>query len=215
VSEPISVRARFERFPATVKGAFILRGEDRDPHQVVFGEARAVAVAGGVAREVPIAATTLDVAPHQDVFVPFELTVADLEPGWYGFECRLVVDGIPSIYPGGRRFAVPWPRSTVRRGTVRIDRTVQLGERTTVRVGQLDCGGDSVRLSLTVDPPGPVSVRLLADGTLLEELASEADEGSGRVRVTAYPLLRVHGALRIELKARGRAAVAAVDVPLP
>ena len=40
VSDPISVRARFERFPATVKGAFILRGEDANPHQVVVGGAR-------------------------------------------------------------------------------------------------------------------------------------------------------------------------------
>ena len=45
-SEPISVRARFERFPATVKGAFIIRGEDPDPHQVVFREARVVAIGG-------------------------------------------------------------------------------------------------------------------------------------------------------------------------
>ena len=29
-----SIRAHFERFPATVKGAFVLRGADRDPHQV-------------------------------------------------------------------------------------------------------------------------------------------------------------------------------------
>lgn len=215
MSEPISIRARFERFPATVKGAFILRGEDRDPHQVVFGDARAVAVAGGSAREVPVAATTLDVAPHQDVFVPFELMVADLEPGWYGFECRLEVDGIPAVYPGGRRFAVPWPRATVRRGSVRIDRSLKVGERTTVRVEQLDCGGDSVRLSLIVEPPGQISVRLLADGTVLEQLGTETDESSGRVRVTAYPLMRVHGALRIELKGRGREAVAALDVPLP
>jgi hypothetical protein len=214
VIEPISVRARFERFPATVKGAFLLRGEDRDPHQVVFGEASAVAVAGGAARVVPVAATTLDVVPHQDVFVPFELVVADLEAGWYGFECRLEVDGVASLYRCDRRFVVPWPRATVRRGTVRIDRTIGLGGRT-VAVRQLDCGGDSVRLSLTVDPPGRVSVRILADGTVLEILGSDVDEDTGRVRVTAYPLLRTHGSVRIEVKGRGAGAEGALEVPLP
>lgn len=213
--EPLSVRARFERFPATVKGAFILRGEDRDPHQVVFREARAVEVAGGASHPVPVAATTLDVAPHQDVFVPFELLVVDLEPGWYGFECALEVDGIPSTYPGGRRFAVPWPRATVRRGQVRIDETVRLGGRATARVDQLDCGGDSVRLSLSVDPPGPISVRLLADGAVLEPLASDVDESTGRAKATAYPLLRTHALLRIELKGRGRGATGSLDVHLP
>ena len=215
MSEPLSVRARFERFPATVKGAFILRGEDRDPHQVVFHGARAVAVAGGGTRPVPVLATTLDVAPHRDVFVPFEVLVADLEPGWYGFECDLEIDGILSTCPGGRRFAVPWPRSTVRRGQVRIDTSVRLGERATVRVEHVDCGGDSVRLSLSVDPPGPLTVRLLADGAVLEELEADVDETSGRARVVAYPLLRTHGVLRIELKGRGRGADGALDVPLP
>lgn len=211
----VSVRARFERFPATVKGAFILRGEDPDPHQVVFREARVAEVGGRAARPVPVAATTLDVAPHRDVFVPFEIVVVDLEPGWYDFECDLEVDGVASTFPGGRRFAVPWPRATLRRGQVRIDETVPLGERATVRVEHLDCGGDSVKLSLSVEPPGPVSVRLLADGATLQPLDADVDETTGRVRVTAYPLLRSHGALRIELKGRGRGAEAALDVPLP
>ncbi len=213
MTETLSVRARFEKFPATVKGAFILRGEDRDPHQVVFRQARAVAVSGGSWREIPVAATTLDVAPHQDVFVPFELMVSDLESGWYGFECDLEVDGDASTFPGGRRFAVAWPRATLRRGQIRVDRTIVLGERTTVRVDHVDCGGESVRLTLVVDPPAPVQVRLLADGQRLEILEQETDETSGRVRLTAYPLLRAHGVLRLELRARG--AETALDVPLP
>lgn len=211
----LSVRARFERFPATVKGAFILRGEDRDPHQVVVLQARAVAVSGGEWREVPVAATTLDVAPHRDVFVPFELVVADLESGWYGFELDLELDGNPETFPGGRRFAVPWPRATVRRGQIRVDRTVALGERAKVRVDHVDCGGDSTKLALEVEPPVPVQVRLLADGARLQILEDEMDEASGRIKVTAYPLLRAHAILRIELKGRGRGAETSLDVRLP
>ncbi len=214
MSETLSVRARFERFPATVKGAFILRGEDRDPHQVQVVRARAVAVAGREWREVPIGSTTLDTAPHRDVFVPFELMVADLEPGWYGFELDLEVDGNAATFPGGRRFAVPWPRATVRRGQIRVDRSVRLGDRAEARVEQVDCGGDSIRLTLTVDPPMPVQVRLLTAGARLEILEHDVDEATGRNRVTAYPLLRAHTGLRIELKGRGRGAEGALEVPL-
>ncbi|HEX5951192.1 MAG TPA: hypothetical protein VFZ96_09325 [Actinomycetota bacterium] len=214
MTEPLSVRARFERFPATVKGAFVLRGEDRDPHQVEVVRARAVAVAGRTWREVPIASTTLDAAPHRDVFVPFELMVADLEPGWYGFELDLEVDGNAATFPGGRRFAVPWPRATVRRGQIRVDRTVDVGGRATATIEHVDCGGDSIRLALTVRPATAVQVRLLADGARLEVLETETDETTGRTRVTAFPLLRAHGLLRIELRGRGRGVEGALDVPL-
>ena len=40
--ERVSIRAHYERFPATVKGAFVLRGSDRDPH-LVSGPAPGVA----------------------------------------------------------------------------------------------------------------------------------------------------------------------------
>jgi hypothetical protein len=207
------VRARFEKFPATVKGAFILRGEDRDPHQVVFKQVRVVGVAGQGDQPIQVAADTLDVAPKHDVFVPFELGVTELEPGWYGFECEVDVDGVRHTYPGGRRFAVAWPRATVRRGTVRVDKRVRLGAMT-VRVEQVECGGDSIRLSLVLDPPGPLTVRLSAGGARVEVLELELDDATGRGKVTAYPLMRTDAALHIELKGRDRAAKA-LDVKLP
>ena len=126
MSEPISVRARFERFPATVKGVFILRGEDPDPHQVVFREARVVSIGGSQAYPITMAPATLDVAPRRDVFVPFEMAVTDLDPGWYELECELDVDGRPKTLPGGRRFSVAWPRATVRRGQVPVGREIDL-----------------------------------------------------------------------------------------
>ena len=94
LTDPVSVRARFERFPATVKGAFILRGEDADPHQVVFREANVVGLGLGVTKPMPMTSATLDVAPHRDVFVPFEMPVSELEPGWYTMTCDLEVDGV-------------------------------------------------------------------------------------------------------------------------
>lgn len=215
MSQPISVRARFERFPATIKGALILRGEDRDPHQVVFHGVRASAVVGTATRSVEVAATTLDVVPHRDVFVPFELQVADLEPGWYGFECDLEVDGERGRYPGGRRFAVPWPRGTVRRGQIPVGEMVGVGDRMSVLVELLDCTGDSVSVTLRVEPPGLLTVRLFADQDRLEVLETESDETGGRLKMTAFPLMRAHKVLRLEFKGRRRGAEGALDVQLP
>ena len=212
--EPISVRARFERFPATLKGAFILRGEDADPHQVVLLEANVEGIGLGSTHPMPLQPVTLDVAPHRDVFVPFEMTVAELGPGWYTMTCGLEVDGTTQTYDGGRRFAVPWPRASVRRGQVKVNRAVAVGD-AKVTVEQLDCAGDSVKLHLRVDPPGPITARLVADGSRLEVLDSDVDETTGRGRVTAYPVMREHGTLRIELRGPARGAEGALEVRLP
>jgi len=212
-AEPISVRARFERFPATVKGAFIFRGEDPDPHQVVVGAARVSALGHGGSSPMPLAPVTLDVVPHRDVFVPFELPLADLEPGWYTLVCDVEVDGSPATYDGGRRFSVPWPRATVRRGQVKVGKKVRLGDQT-VQVEQVDCAGDSIKVSLRVDPPGGVTLKLFADGRRLQLLELEADEEGGRAKATAYPLMRADEVLRIELKGRARGSDEAIEVPL-
>jgi len=212
-AEPISVRARFERFPATVKGAFIFRGEDPDPHQVVIGGARVSALGPGGSSSMPLAPATLDVVPHRDVFVPFEMPLADLEPGWYTLVCDVEVDGSPATFDGGRRFSVAWPRATVRRGQVKVGRSVRLGDQT-VQVEQVDCSGDSIRIGLRSDPPGEVTLKLSADGRRLPVLEIELDEESGRAKATAYPLMRADEVLRIELKGRGRGAEEAIEVAL-
>jgi len=213
MTQPISVRARFERFPATVKGAFIFRGEDPDPHQVILRGARVATIGPGGSSPVPVVPVTLDVVPHRDLFVPFELPVSELDPGWYTLVCDVEIDGVAGSYDGGRRFCVPWPRATVRRGTVKVEREVALGQ-AKVRIEQLDCSGDSVKLLLGVDPPGPVTVRLTVGGRRLEVLESEIDEETGRGRVVAYPVLRVDAVLRVMLRGKGRGAEAEIEIPL-
>jgi hypothetical protein len=214
VSDPISVRARFERFPATVKGAFIFRGEDANPHQVVVGSARVATLGPGGSSPVPLAPVTLDVVPHRDVFVPFELPLSELEPGWYTLVCDVDVDGSPATYDGGRRFSVPWPRATVRRGTVKVGRRVKLDE-ATVLVEQVDCAGDSIKVHLRVEPAAEIGLKLFADGRRLQVLELELDEESGRGKATAYPLMRTDEAMRVELRGRGKGSEATIDVPLP
>jgi len=215
VSELISVRARFERFPATVKGAFIIRGEDPDPHQVVFREARVVAIGGAQTHPIAMAAATLDVAPRRDIFVPFEMAVTDIDPGWYELECDLDVDGRPQTFPGGRRFSVAWPRATVRRGQVPVGRAIDLPGGATVKVEQIDCRGDSIKVHVQVTPPEPLTVRLSADGGRLPVLESGFEGSTGRGKVVAYPLLRAHSSLRIDVRAPSPSGQGTLDVRLP
>jgi hypothetical protein len=214
LTERVSVRARFERFPATVKGAFILRGEDADPHQVEFRHADVVGIGLATSHPMPMPAVSLDVVPHRDVFVPFEMAIGELEPGWYTMTCELDVDGTTAVLDGGRRFSVPWPRASVRRGQVKVNRRIAVGDQK-VLVEQLDCGGDSIKVHLRVDPPGPVTARISADGDRLEVLETDLDETSGRGRVTAYPVLRTHGTVRIEVRGATRGAEGALEVRLP
>lgn len=207
----ISIRARFERFPATVKGAFVVRGEDANPHLVSFREARVVPVMGDTSIPVPMKPAVIDVPPHQDVFLPFEFSVTDLAPGWYGLECDVDVDAVSRTMPGGRTFAVQWPRATVRRGSVAVDKAVPLGG-VTLRLERLDCASDHAVLRFAVDPAHPVTLKLLADGERLGDLASEFDPTSGEGSVKTYPLMRAHGTLRIEATGRGKAAGEAAEV---
>lgn len=208
----ISVRARFERFPATLKGAFVIRGEDADPHLVVLRSARAVEMGGSARRQIEMAQVTLDVVPHRDLFVPFELPVSDLSPGWYELECDAEVDGTPETFPGGRRFVVPWPRATVRRGTVRVDETIALDD-AKVSLEHIECAGDSIKIHVVVEPPSPPILRVSADGQSLQVLEVELDEETGHGKVTAYPVMRSHSRLRVDVGVgRGRRGTVEVDL---
>src|SRR2546427_30058 len=108
----VSVRTRFDRFPATVKGAFVVRGEDRDPHQV-----------------------------------------------------------------------------EVRVGGVKA------------RVARVECTTESATVRCAAKPPGPVSVRLLADGRELVKLEEAFDQATGRGSVTTYPVTRSARSLGVEVRA--------------
>jgi len=77
----------------TVKGAFILRGEDSDPHQVELHGGSVVGIGTSAKVAMPLAPASLDVVPHRDVFVPFEVPLSDLGPGWYTLVADLEVDG--------------------------------------------------------------------------------------------------------------------------
>ena len=203
----IAIRAHYERFPATIKGAFVLRGEGRDPHQVRIEAARVVEIAGADAQVIGVEPVTLEVAPHLDLFVPFEFSVADLRAGWYQLECEVLIDGVPEVVRPGARFPVAWPRATVRRGPVPVGSSVETPDGA-VKLEQIDCGGDSIKIGFSASA-APV-VKLRVDGDALPVLNVDVDENAGRGRVVAYPVAKSDAVLSVEIKGAG----GSVEVPL-
>src|SRR6266508_1758923 len=126
---PVDLRTRFDKFPATNKGAFVLRGADGNPHAVDLIESTVERIPTGPTRPVPVGQTRVDVAPGRDLFVPFEMPIGDLDPGWYALRSTVRVDAGATWSFSSRGFAIPWPTGEVRKGTVRVDRTVKAGSR--------------------------------------------------------------------------------------
>ena len=199
-TERVSIRASFERFPATVKGAFVLRGADRDPHQVRIDAARVREVSGRGGLPIGLDPVTLDVAPNLDLFVPFEFATTELSAGWYGLECDVAIDGDAENVRPAKRFAVPWPRATVRRGNVSVNRSARVEKGPKLHVEHVECGGDSIRVVYSTTPAEVLTVRLSADGATLPILGTEFDEATGRGKVTAYPIMRTNSRLTIEVR---------------
>jgi hypothetical protein len=199
----VSLRTPFERFPATVKGAFVFRGEDPDPHQVRLLAVRLVRLpTSEEIRTLPMDPVIMTVPPRSDVFVPFETSVSDLEPGWYGFEVDVEVDGSPRTMGGDRRFPSPWPRGTMRSGTVRVDRHVAAGPHT-VRVDRVLCSPDVVQVRFSVHPPAGVELRAEAGGAPVEVLEVKVDPATGEGTAVAYPIPRGEGSLRLVFRVPG------------
>ena len=76
-------------------------------------------------------------------------------------------------------------------------------------------GAEGLTLRFAVQPPDPVSLRLFADGSRLDVVEQEVEPASGKGVLKAYPLLRSHRTLRIEVsgKTRGKSADVTVDLP--
>ncbi len=199
----VAIRARFERFPAAVKGAFLLRGADGLPHQVRLEGARAAELSGGVPQAVGVETAVLEVSPTQETFVPFEIATMDMPAGWYQLECDVVVDGEPTRALPGDRFAMPWPRAAVRRGTVTIGKKVSA-----VALETLECLGDTTRVSFAAD--AKPSISLSVDGRKHPILEVGFDEEAGRGQAIAYPVLRAQQRLVVELKGEPP-----IEIPLP
>ena len=189
----VAFRAVYDRFPAAIKGAFVLKGADGMPHQVRIGSAWVKSCDGRFNDRLNVEPATLEVAPTLDTFVPFEIPILDMDPGWYALEIDTAVDGIEgTVYPG-ERFSIGWPRGAVRKGTVEVGRAA--GD---VKLRSVECAGDSVRI--TYEASEAPSIRLTMDGADHAVLDVEHDEASGGGRVVAYPALRDQTVLAIAVK---------------
>jgi hypothetical protein len=197
VDDRISIRAHYERFPATVKGAFVLRAADGQPHQVRIDAARASELAGGAPFEIDLQPVVLEVAPTLDLFVPFEVGLLDLGPGWYQLVCDLIVDAVPSQARPGVPFPIAWPRATVRRGTVGVGKAM-MATGGKVRIEQVECAGDHATIAFLAEEPP--TVKVIADDQPLATISTAFDEDTGRGTVTTYPVMKSQQRMRIEIK---------------
>jgi|SRR5688572_25184561 hypothetical protein len=204
----VSIRAHYERFPASLKGAFVLRGDDPDPHQVRIEAARVTELSGNAAQPMGVEPATLDVAPHIDLFVPFEVPLLELGPGWYQLELDVAVDGDEGVVRPGERFVVAWPRGSMRRGTAAVDRAIAAGS-VSVRIEQVECATDSLRV--TYQAPARVGLALSADDVALSQIDDEFDMQTGKGRVTTYPVAKTRSQLAITTRGADRP----LEVELP
>ena len=233
-SAPIQVRTRFERFPAAIKGAFVVRGADGNPHAIRLDWARVARFPSGPV--VPFSAEDriLDANPIRDLFVPFEAPVLDLDPGWYVIESSVQVDGATSWVFASRPFSIPWPRSETRRGTITLGKGVTAGgERFGLERVELNPNWSAViwRPVRSTDRRAPADAAqgesdgpnaagiLIADGEELEVVSEDA-LGIPQLRsvlerrTISYPVRRSCSSLSVVIRLGSGQQSEAVRVPL-
>jgi hypothetical protein len=219
---PVIVRTRFERFPLLIKGAFIVRGADGNPHAIQIEGATVSRIPGGPSRSIPTEGRPLDVAPNRDLFVPFDAALTELEPGWYEVRSAIRVDGGKPLAFSSLPFVMPWARTDVRRGTVPIGRTLQAGGKS-FEVVRLEMQADAAVVAWRRHGAGEASpageAQLLADGQALEPLPEDAvptprSADATELRTAFYPMPRSARSAAIAIRLSSDQRTEPVEVPL-
>jgi hypothetical protein len=209
---PVGVDAVFERFPASVRGAIVIRGEDPEPHQIRLDRASVIDPRGRAVHEIPMAETVVDISPRGEILVPFDIPFATLDPGWYGVAAGVLVDGQARVRgpQAGKRFLVPWPGDQVRRGPVEAGLALGAGR----TVGRVECRPDRATVRWHAPAEDRGELRVVAEGERLPELSGSADPASGDRSTVVYPVLKRHRELTFELHAPGNAVrTATLELP--
>lgn len=204
----------YERFPASVRGAVVVRGADPEPHQIRLHELSVTEAhaPAKVAHPVPTGSVTVDVVPRGEVLIPFDVPFADLSPGWYTMVAEVVVDGQRRVRGPERlrRFVVPWPSDEVRRGTIAADVTIRVPGTDGVVVQRVECKPDRAVVrwrhapgGADEDPEFP-DLRVLAGARRLPGLESTHDAATGARTTVVHPILKGHRRLTFELDRRIR-----------
>jgi hypothetical protein len=235
---PVQVQTRYERFPASLKGAFVMRGADGNPHVVRIEAAQVARIPSGPAKPFGFEAEIVDVAPGRDLFVPFEAPVSEIDPGWYVVESTIRVDSGRTFVFASRPFVIPWPRNDVRRGTIAVERTVGAGK-SHVHIDRVELGGDAAAVvwwpedrgatgtadhgpSARTDAGEGMEAILIADGRPLDvipEHAGRAGRGDvrsrGEHRTLSYPVPRSTRSLAVGVRSPSGKLSEPVQLTLP
>jgi hypothetical protein len=201
----------FDRFPASVRGAVVVRALDREPHQIRLIGAEVVAAhdLGRTIQPVSAEHATVDVAPHREVLIPFDVPFAGLGPGWYCVVAEVEVDGgahLRGPEDGGKRFVVPWPSAEVRRGDLRPG--LEVGGAVIERV-ELKADRTAVRWRPPADAPD-ANLRLRLGTRRLPVV--EVTEERGIRTTVAHPVPKRATQLDLEVAAGRRRAATALDL---
>jgi hypothetical protein len=205
LAEPVSVGTVFDRFPASVRGAVVVRAQDHEPHQIRLLGVR-VAQAHDQSKDVHRAGvdeTTVDVAPHKEVLIPFDVPFAELGPGWFCVVADVEVDGslrMTGPEGGGKRFGVPWPAEEVRR--LDLKPNLKVGKAVVERIQSRPD-----RTEIRWRPPAKepeAELRVSAGSRRLPAVEATEDQRTGtRVTVT-HPVPKRSEQLTIELSGHDR-----------
>jgi hypothetical protein len=217
VSQPaaestVAVDVVFERFPASIRGAVVVRGRDPEPHQIRLEELAVVEAhgSGRPAHEVPTGGVTVDVVPRGEILVPFDVPFSDLQPGWYAVSARVIVDGQQKVSGPDEptRFLVPWPSEDVRKGVVDAGLTIRVPGSDGAVVERVECKADRAVVRWHHGPgPDPdmpefAELRVLAGSRRLPALDSTYDADTGARTTVVHPVLKRYRQLTFELDKR-------------
>ena len=191
---PVLVQTRYDRFPATVKGAFVLRGGDANPHLARLLRAGIDLVPEGQVKEIPMGDIRVDVAPGKDLYVPFEASITDLNPGWFVVASDMQIDGGSVMRSASRPFSVPWPRGEVRTGSTPVEATTSVGGRK-VRIERIDLKNDRTivvwREEDALESESVIHAEVTTGEGALAAVPDATQEGRlGERRSTFYPASR-------------------------
>lgn len=95
MSHGVDIDVRYERLSTGIRGAFLLRSADGDPHQVEIRGARLVP-GDGADHPLSMEDVLVDLQPGRDLVVPFEIKPGEVPRGSYAVRAAVTVDGMPA-----------------------------------------------------------------------------------------------------------------------
>ena len=209
---PVAVDVVFERFPASIRGAVVVRGRDPEPHQVRLRELSVSEAHGGgrVIHVVPTGGVTVDLVPRGEILIPFDVAFTELEPGWFTVSAEVVVDGQRRFRGPDtpKHFVVPWPANDVRRGAIDVGVRIEVPGSDGAVVERVECKADRAvvrwRHAPTAEPGVPEfgDLRVLAGSRRLPVIEGTHDATTGSRTTVVHPVLKRHRSLTFELDRR-------------